>query len=119
MLRISDTQMAIFRQTRQDKLDRDLAEYAFRRFPSKLGSLESEALLQMVRQVRARAMTFGIERQDNLAVCLDLWVMYGANFCDEPWATDILSCNDLHGPDKIVVLRHRVEESGFEVWPTT
>lgn len=105
-------QIAAFRTSIEERFDHDLVKYAQRRFPSVFQAAPEDRLLALVRQVRETALRFGVDRQDNVGTFLDFWVMYGADFYAAPWASDILACNELHGPDKMVVLRSRVEESG-------
>ena len=109
---LCSTQIATFQNSIQERFDRDLVKHAQRRFPTVFQTVAEDRLLALIHQVRETASRFGVDRQDNLATFLDFWVMYGADFYASPWASDILSCNELHGPDKMVVLRNRVEETG-------
>jgi hypothetical protein len=109
---ISSTQITAFQNSIQERFDHELMEYAQRRFPTVFQAVAESQLLALVRQVRETANRFGVDRQDNLATFLDFWVMYGADFHAASWASDILSCNELHGPDKMAVLRSRVEATG-------
>ena len=109
---LRSAQIEALRTSLEGRFDRNLVEYAQRRFPAVFQTDTQDRLLVFVRQVRETAARFGVDRQDNLAIFLDFWVMYGVLFYAAPWASDILSCNDLHGPDKMAVLRSRVEETG-------
>jgi len=35
-------------------------------------------------------------------------MMYGENFHKDRWAAEVLTNDALHGPDKMVMLRHKV-----------
>ena len=109
---VRSEQIEPFQTSLEGRFDCDLAKYAQRRFPDVFQAVAQDRLLTFVRQVRETAARFGVDRQDNVATFLDFRVMYGVDFHTAPWASDILSCNDLHGPDKMAVLRNRVEETG-------
>ena len=89
-----------------------MANYIRRRFPTELGRIAESDLLELIAARRVAARQYGIEREDNVATFVDLSVMYGESFVDAEWARPILDCTSLHGPDKIALLRARVEESG-------
>lgn len=110
---IRSRQMEAFRASRDEELDRNLTVYARQRFPETFQSVSDERLLAYVRQVRETAGEFGVDRRDNVATFVDFSVMYGPDFYASPWASDIMFCDALHGPDKIAILRSRVEETGI------
>ena len=90
-----------------------LTRYARQRFPVEFQPISESALLTFAESIRARAMQFGIEHERDVATFFDLAVMYGQEFDEAAWAADILTCDALHGPDKMVLLRHRVQTSGL------
>jgi hypothetical protein len=83
-----------------------------RRFPSWCSRKAPHQLESWIVSRRSKAKHFGIEREDNFATFLSLSVMYGDMFVDEEWARSILSCVELHGPDKMALLVAAVEGSG-------
>ena len=90
--------------------DELLSRYLSARFPQNFPTPEEAAAI--VRQARARAERYGVVRDDDLATFLDLSVLYGDRFDSADWACDVLSCDRLHGPDKMAILRDRVRSSG-------
>ena len=112
MLRIRKKQMGEFSTAMLRRADLRLAVYARKRFPAIFRKTTDTELGRFVENVRAEAKKHGIEREDNVATFLDFTVMYGQEFAGSSWAADILKCDALHGPDKVAILRHRVEQTG-------
>jgi hypothetical protein len=91
-----------------DRANRELAHYARSRFPAKLAEIVDSELLAIVVRVRQVAQSYAIDREDNIATFLDLTMMYGEDFHKDRWAAEVLTSDALHGPDKMVLLRHKV-----------
>ncbi|MCB9926124.1 MAG: hypothetical protein H6822_28505 [Planctomycetaceae bacterium] len=107
--------MQAFSSSLVDQADQRLVEYAKQRFPNEFQNIGDPTLLEFVKRVRATAGLYGIEKENDVATFLDFSVMYGENFPQAPWADDILTCDALHGPDKMAVLRFRVRETGVNL----
>lgn len=112
MLQIQADQMEAFSESRRNEANAKLVAYAKRRYPSKYGAEDDAVVLEQVISTRETARQYGVQREDNVATFFDLSVMYGQEFPNSDWAKDILACDELHGPDKMAVLRFRVVESG-------
>jgi hypothetical protein len=112
MFRIRDEQLRALSSALESRADRALVGYALHRFPAEYEQSDDSILLEFVKNVRAAARQFGIEREDNVATFLDLTVMYGQNFPKASWAHDVLASQALHGPDKVALLRHRIQQTG-------
>lgn len=92
-----------------------LIDYARKRFPEEFIITADSEMLEFVKRIRSLAGRYGIDREDNVATFLDLSVMYGEDFHESPWASEVLSTDALHGPDKMALLRHRVGETGVNL----
>lgn len=110
-MRIRSKQMDEFRVLAEEQANLRLVDYLYTRFPEACGRSTHEQLLNFVRAQRLQARQYGIEREDNLANFLDFSAMYGVDFPEQAWARDVMK-SSLHGPDKMVVLCARVEETG-------
>ena len=114
-IQIRSEQMAEFAVQRIAEANQKLPEYLRRRFPTRLGDKQHSELVEFVLRCRDEAKQYGIEREDCIATYMDLWMMYGAEFAHSDWAIDVMTCDSLHGPDKLAILRHRVAISGVEL----
>jgi hypothetical protein len=112
---IRPDQLKAFSIEMLERADRELVVYARRRFPQISANTTDDELLALVKQVRAEAQRYGMEREDNVATYLDLTVMYGNGFCRAEWARDVLESGTLHGPDKLALLKRRVGRSGIRI----
>jgi hypothetical protein len=115
-MQIRREQMNGLRAWAEGRADARLVEYLRGRFPSSYASAKQDDLLDFVRSRRERAHEYGIEREENVADFLDFVTMYGDGFPHQPWALDVIS-SGLHGPDKMALLRRRVEETGVRLRP--
>jgi hypothetical protein len=88
--------------------DRNLAAYARRRFPDRLGKAPAAEVDGLVRNTRAAAKTHGFEHEHGVAILLDLAVMYGAEFDKRGWCSEILAKNDLPAAERAALLRQRL-----------
>jgi hypothetical protein len=112
MLQIRGEQVRTFTCVMIDRANETLAGYARRRFPTVFAGRPDAELRDLARGVRATANRYGVTREDNVATFLDFTVMYGPDWPAAAWAADVLTCQALHGPDKVALLRHRVERTG-------
>lgn len=111
---IQSKMLSSFAEAQEARANRELIGYLRTRFTEHLATQSDDDLLQIVQTARKKARTFGIEREDNVATFLDLTVMY-PKFPDVAWATDILTTDKLHAPDKIALLRDRLRRHGVEL----
>lgn len=91
-----------------------LTDYLRQRFPDQFRTQVRKHILEIVRAARVKANSYGIEREDNVATFLDLVVMY-PGFPELRWAIDVLNAKTLHGPDKMALLRDRIERQGTKI----
>ncbi|MGL4421158.1 MAG: hypothetical protein ACRCZF_10870 [Gemmataceae bacterium] len=115
MLQIRAEQFQPFVPLADHAANEELIPYARARFPSVFSETDDETVRSALAEARLSARKYGIEREDNVATFFDFTIMYGSDFPQQDWAADILTCDALHGPDKMAVLRHRVEESGVSL----
>lgn len=106
--------LRMFTEAQTVRANNGLIHYLRQRFPDLLRARPDSEMLALVEEARRRAKRFGIEREDNVATFLDLTVMF-PGFPDLPWAQDIVESEKLHGPDKMALLRNRVERHGTEL----
>ena len=111
-MKILQQQLNALRQMLVERANRNLADYARRRFPQQFEARSFEEIFALISRVRAAANGHGIEREDDVATFLDLTVMYGADFDRSTWAREVITASTLHGPDKMAVLRHLVTRAG-------
>jgi hypothetical protein len=115
VLSIKADQMQSLSEAHQRRVDRDLGDYLKLRFPTVFEGRSDEEVQDLSRRVRSVAKAYGIEKENDVATFGDLSVMYGEDFHLQPWASDVLACDALHGPDKMTLLRLRVEETGVDL----
>lgn len=113
-MQIRREQMIALGAWAEERANARLAEYLRARFPLSYASAKEHDLLELVRVQRENAREYGIEREENVAAFLDFVTMYGDGFSETLWAADILR-SSLHGPDKIALLRDRIEETGIRL----
>ena len=58
------------------------------------------------------AAEYGIKKEEDVAVFLDLSVMYGEDFHRDEWASDVLADEAIAPSKKVDELRERVFQSG-------
>jgi hypothetical protein len=115
MLQIRKEQMATFGSSLREQADQALVKYAMMRFPTEFPPFQEAKTREFVAKIRATAKQYGVEKENDVATFLDFTVMYGADFPIAPWAEDVLSCGGMHGPDKMALLRFRVQETGVRL----
>ena len=81
------------------------------RFPV-LSSRTTEQHYEFAARNRLRAISMGIEAEEDIATFLDCAVMYGEDFVREPWASEILELDELSGCDRAQLLRAVLDEIG-------
>lgn len=90
-----------------------LTQYIMDRFPHVFHvNNDEEQVRGIVERGNASAAEYGITNEDDVALFVDLTVMYGEDFHKEPWAADVLASDKLTPREKMWELRHRVGESG-------
>ena len=94
-----------------DRANSRMVQWLKRRYPVQCSRLGDAELLAFVVAQRSKAASYKVEREDNVATFMDLAIMYGPGFPQQLWATDVLS-SKLHGPDKMAILRARIESAG-------
>jgi len=108
MLTITPAQFQALAADVRERANRELVKYARGRFPTKVAQIADSEVIAIVARVRQLAQQYGIVREDNIATFLDLTMMYGENFHNDRWANEVLTNDAIHGPDKMVLLRHKV-----------
>jgi hypothetical protein len=91
-----------------------LVKYVLERFPHVFQVFEKdeEVARGIVERGNAAAAEYGITEEDDVALFVDLMVMYGDDFHREPWASEVLTSDTLTSRQKVWELRNRVGESG-------
>lgn len=115
MLRVRPDQIKALSAAQVIQADLRLVAYGRQRFPSEFEGHDQETMLTIVRRIRVAAAAYGIQKENDVATFLDFTVMYGDKFPEAAWASDILNCDALYGPDKMAVLRFRVRETGVNL----
>lgn len=88
--------------------DRNLATYARRRFPDRLGKAADADVQGRVDKARAVARLHGFEHEHDIAVLLDLGVMYGDGFNERGWTGEILAKQDIPAAERAGLLRLQI-----------
>lgn len=100
---------------RIDAANQRLVSYLRARFPGRYDAIPDDRLRAAIDRMRGTAADYGIQRENDVATFLDFTVMYGQDFHRDAWAREILQVKELHGPDKMDVLRDRVRGSGVDL----
>lgn len=112
-LKVKDAQIQAISTGREIRANRTLLQYANDRFPElKDDSSIDEEFVAACRKV---ANFYQVFKENDIATFLDLSIMYGAAFHKDDWAHVILSNTSMHGPDKIFLLKHLIEETGVKL----
>lgn len=88
-----------------------LTRYILARFPHVLAG-DEQAARAIVEKGDASAKEYGITNEDDVALFIDMGVMYGDDFHREPWAFDVLTSDKLTSREKVLELRDRIFRSG-------
>ena len=115
MLTVRPESVEAMQRDRLAQANRKLVEYAQQRFPTVFKPQQSERTHQLVEKLRVQAAGHGITREDNVASMIDLATMYGLDFDKAAWAVDVMSNPKLAGPDKISILRRRLQKQGVKI----
>jgi hypothetical protein len=73
-------------------------------FPKKCEAMDTEKLMELIREGIKRSRSYGIETERNVMEFIDLMVVFGRNFDTDktyPQAAKILADKDADGPKKI------------------
>ncbi len=90
-----------------------LVKYIMDRFPHEFNvDNDEEQVRGIVERGNASAAGYGITDEDDVALFVDLTVMYGEDFHKEPWAENVLLSENLTSREKVWELRNRVGASG-------
>jgi hypothetical protein len=111
MLTIRRQNQIVLVEALQKNMGPRLVKYILCRFPKVFGK-DAEAARAFVDRVTPVAKEYGITKEEDVAVFLDLSVMYGEDFHRDEWASDVLTDEALSPTDKMDELRDRVFESG-------
>ena len=115
MLTVRLESVEAMQRDRLAQANRQLVAYAEQRFPTVFKPQQSERTRKLVEKIRAQAAEHGITREDNVASMIDLVTMFGLDFAKAPWAADVLSNSNLAGPDKISILRRRLNKQAVKI----
>jgi hypothetical protein len=111
MLTIRKKNQIALTEALQRNMGPRLAKYMLCRFPKIFGK-DMEAAQAHVDKMTPVAKEYGITKEEDVAVFLDLSVMYGEDFHKDEWASDVLTDEALSPGAKMDELRERVFESG-------
>ena len=110
-MQITQVQFDRFQALAEEQANVRMVDWLKCRFPGLADRASDEQLMAFVQLQRLRARELGWIREDNFAAFLDFAAMYGPDFAEQAWAKDVMT-SDLHGPDKVALLRQRVERAG-------
>jgi hypothetical protein len=110
-MRISATQFHRLDQCLGTQRESEFVGYARARFPGRFEQVPDHALTQAYGQARARAAMHGIDRDDDCLRWFELSVMYGRDFDQSDWASDVLSLSSLSGTQRLQALIDRVRKT--------
>ena len=114
-LTVSTRQLAAITAVLEDQEDAMLLSYATERFPAILVPGSAECNTEWIKSVRMKAKRYGIKRGRNLAVFIDLTIMYGPGFSEAEWAADTLRSKSCSEAEKINILKAKLEAQGITI----
>lgn len=100
--------MDVFAAGSMDQANTRLVGYARKRFREVFASETDEKLRWLVVQVRERSIQHGIAREEDVGTALDLTIMYGPEFYEAEWASDVFLVPEWEGSQRMTILRERV-----------
>lgn len=109
MLTISDQQFSRLESQFRSRFIEELAAYAFARFPDVTKTVPLRALIDFVSDVVRQAGAYGMTSQRDIAVMIDLSVMYGRDFHTAFWARPILEMAEWTATRKAEALRRKID----------
>ena len=115
MFRIRHEQMEALVTARKVAADCRIISYARQRFPSNFLHIDDAELRGLVDRVRVSARSYGITGEHNVAIFLDLTVMYGEDFHQALWASRVLQDENLDSDSKVNSLRRLVFMTGVKI----
>jgi hypothetical protein len=98
-----------------DRANQELAVYARDRFPQLCDGVWDEALPRLAGRIRNQGKQFGLTREDQFAIFLDLAIMYGEDFPKQDWAAQILQRPNVPPTASLELLVRRVRASGVPI----
>lgn len=114
-LMVSNRQLDAISAVLEQQENEQLLDYAKQRFPEIVVPGSAECSVEWIQAVRMKARRFGIRRSKNLAVMVDLSVMYGPGFTESEWAGETLRTRTYSEFEKINVLKNLLEEQGIVI----
>lgn len=114
-LMVSNRQLDAITAVLEAQENEQLLDYAKQRFPDIVVPGSAECNVEWIRAVRVTARRFGIRHSKNLAVFVDLSIMYGSGFPDSEWAGETLRTRTFSEFEKINILKSKLEEQGIVI----
>lgn len=114
-LLVSNRQLTAISAVLENQEDILLLDYASKRFPDIVVPGSEECSLEWIRAARRRARSFGIRHGKNLAVFIDLSIMYGPAFDTSDWAAATLRSDTFSEFQKINILKSKLEDQGIAI----
>jgi len=108
MLHITKEQFSLFKGDAIKRANVRLVQYAKERFPDLIKVKRDEDIMGYVLIVRKLANQHDITEEADIATALDLSVMYGFDFYNEAWVSDVFTVSEWSGAYKIEIIRERV-----------
>jgi hypothetical protein len=108
MLQITQEQFNTLQASVLERANLRLAHYIRERFPTLAQGRRDEDLARFVADVRRRANQYQITEEADIATAVDLTVMYGPNFYNTDWSSDVFAIAGWNGAHKLEVIRERV-----------
>lgn len=112
-LLVSKRQLAAITAVLEQQENQLLLNYAKKRFPTIVVAGSEECSTEWIQSVRKRARSFGIEQGKNLAIFIDLMIMYGHGFEETDWAGGTLRSKTFSESQKINVLKQKLKDQGI------
>jgi hypothetical protein len=101
MLVVRKEQIAVFEARLRERFESRMADHLAAYFPAETGRLGLE-LPAFIRRNTDKALHYGINREHDVCIYLDLAMAYGEQFdAALPWSRDILNDPALGAPAKI------------------
>jgi len=101
--------MKVFEAEAINAANRKLFIYVQKRFPSFYETTSNRDLKIFIEKVRNTAKKYDVINENDVSLSLDFSIMYGENFWEQAWSSDVTSLNVLSGSDKMEILRQRVK----------
>ena len=89
MIQIHDAQMDAFTRQAEDNFVQRMKEHILKYFPEQAGALGAEGMERLARLGMQRAKVRGITAEGDVSRYIDIMVVLGENYDQEPWAKGI------------------------------